>query len=233
MSKRWLKVDGDPIPYILVRVKSRKKMTVLVNPKGEVEVRVPVRVTISQAEAFLQQCHQWVVNRLSVVERQIQQQPRLLDGAVIPYLGERLKLKVDASHHGGVERKGRTLQIPHRWADDPIQLQKRLELWFRGQARSHFQSRLSHWARQMDVTYNRLTIRGQKTVWGSCSIKNNINLNWRLMWMPYRVADYVVIHELSHLDHMDHSFAFWQRVGQFEPDHLLLRKKLSGFKLPW
>lgn len=226
-------LQGREISYNLVRVRSRKKMTVLVTKQGVVEVRVPLRVTIRQAEIFLVQCSEWVLQRLVVVEKQILQRPQLVDGAAIPFLGETVTLRFDVRAGRGIERDAGKLLVPVLWSQDEQQLQKRLELWFKRQARGHLSSRLAHWANIMEVEYNRLTIRSQKTIWGSCSAKNNINLNWRLMWTPYRVADYVVIHELCHLDYMDHSAQFWQRVSHFEPDYRRVRSQLRNFKSPW
>ena len=229
----WVTLDDQEVPYTLVRVRSRKQMTVLVNRQGGVEVRVPVRVTIKQAEIFLRQCSKWVLQRLSVVEKQMLERPVLIEGAAIPFLGESLTLCFNSSQGGGVELVSGELQVPQRWSGDNEQLKQRLELWFKRQARSHFQSRLNYWSEIMGVEYNRLTIRSQKTIWGSCSAKSNINLNWRLMWMPFRVADYVVIHELSHIDYMDHSAKFWAQVNRFEPDYRNLRTQLRKVQPPW
>jgi predicted metal-dependent hydrolase len=225
--------DGRKVPYTLIRVRSRKKMTVLVTPKGEVEVRVPVRVTLRQVEKFLKQCREWVLKRLNVVEKQILARPVLTQGAVIPFLDEQLTLNFSTGKGRGIEKVDDQLFVPEIWSQDVEQLIQRLELWYSRQARKHFLGRLSHFSKIMDVKYNRLAIRSQKTIWGSCSAKCNINLNWRLMWMPYNVADYVVIHELSHLDYMDHSYEFWQRVKQFSPDHRQLRAKLKEVRSPW
>jgi predicted metal-dependent hydrolase len=225
--------DGRKVPYTLIRVRSRKKMTVLVTPNGEVEVRVPVRVSLRQVEKFLKQCREWVLKRLAVVEQQILSRPVLKQGAIIPFLDEKLTLHFSASKGRGIEKTDGQLLVPEIWSQDIEQLIQRLELWYSRQARKHFLLRLNHFSNIMGVKYNRLTIRSQKTIWGSCSAKCNINLNWRLMWMPANVADYVVIHELSHLDYMDHSYKFWQRVKQFSPDHRQLRAKLKDDNAPW
>ncbi|MBF0381386.1 MAG: M48 family metallopeptidase [Magnetococcales bacterium] len=225
--------DGREVPYTLIRVRSRKKMTVLVTPKGEVEVRVPVRVTLKQVDKFLKQCREWVIRRLNVVERQINARPALTQGVVIPFLDERLTLNFSSSRGRGIEKVDNDLYIPQIWSEDTDLLIQRLELWYSRQARKHFLARLNHFSKIMGVKYNRLSIRNQKTIWGSCSAKCNINLNWRLMWMPYNVADYVVIHELCHLDYMDHSPEFWQRVKQFSPNHRQLRSKLKDVQSPW
>ncbi|MBF0194199.1 MAG: M48 family metallopeptidase [Magnetococcales bacterium] len=225
--------DGRKVPYTLIRVRSRKKMTVLVTQNGEVEVRVPVRVSLRQVEKFLKQCSGWILKRLNEVEKQILARPELKNGAVIPFLDQQLKLHFSASKGRGIEKIEDKLFVPEIWSSDVEKLIQRLELWYSRQARKHFLQRLNYFSNIMGVKYNRLAIRNQKTIWGSCSAKCNINLNWRLMWMPSDVADYVVIHELSHLDYMDHSPEFWQRVKMFSPDHRQLRARLKDVSPPW
>lgn len=83
------------------------------------------------------------------------------------------------------------------------------------------------YAEQMQVTYKKITIREQKTRWGSASSKGNLNFNWKLILMPRKVLEYVVVHELSHLKAMDHSPAFYRVVRQFMPDYEQPKKWLS------
>ena len=71
----------------------------------------------------------------------------------------------------------------------------------------------------MQVTFNRIAIKEQKTRWGSCSSKGNINFNWKLMLMPEQIQDYVVVHELAHRIQMNHSEAFWQIVESILPEY--------------
>ena len=77
----------------------------------------------------------------------------------------------------------------------------------------------AHFAKEMGVTYGRITIREQKTRWGSCSSAGNLNYNWKLVLMPERVMDYVVIHELAHQKEMNHSARFYAVVAQQMPDY--------------
>lgn len=102
-----------------------------------------------------------------------------------------------------------------------------LEKRYREAARSYFPKRVQYYAGILHVTYGNITIRDQKTRWGSCSSRGNLNFNWRLMLAPPRVLDYVVVHELCHRKHMDHSPAFWQEVGNLLPDYKTLRKWLK------
>jgi hypothetical protein len=90
----------------------------------------------------------------------------------------------------------------------------------------HFLERLRLYAPRMGVTYNRVTIRNQKGRWGSCSAKGNLNFNYRLHYLPEELMDYVVVHELAHRIHMDHSAAFWAVVEAYDPDYRNCQKRL-------
>ena len=87
--------------------------------------------------------------------------------------------------------------------------------------------RVRFFAQQMGISYGRITIRSQKTRWGGCSAKGNLNFNCLLMLMPQEVRDYVVIHELCHRREMNHSAAFWTEVERYCPDYRLHRKWLK------
>lgn len=77
--------------------------------------------------------------------------------------------------------------------------------------------------------YNKITIKNQKTIWGSCSSKKNLNFNYRIIYLPDDLAKYLVVHEFCHLKHMNHSKNFWEQVEMFLPDYKILRRKLREF----
>jgi predicted metal-dependent hydrolase len=83
----------------------------------------------------------------------------------------------------------------------------------------YFEERVAYHAQIMGVTYGRVTVRDQRTRWGSCSSKGNLNFNYRLCYMPRELMDYVIIHELAHRRHMNHSGKFWNEVEKYCPDY--------------
>ncbi len=90
-----------------------------------------------------------------------------------------------------------------------------------------FPKRVAYYARLMGISYGRITIREQKTRWGSCSGRGNLNFNWKLTLMPPEILDYVVVHELAHRKEMNHSRDFWKIVEQVLPDYQKRRKRLK------
>ena len=95
------------------------------------------------------------------------------------------------------------------------------------EARNHLASLTEYWAEKIGVSYGRISIRGQKTRWGSCSSKGNLNYNYLLMLCPDDVIEYVVIHELCHRIYMNHSKMFWEKIEEFCPNYRQARKWLK------
>lgn len=100
------------------------------------------------------------------------------------------------------------------------------EALYRAQAAEVFARKAAYYAARMGVTFQKITVRDQKTRWGSCSSKGNLNFNWRLVLAPVPVLDYVVIHELAHRREMNHSSRFWDIVGEMMPDYQIQRRWL-------
>ncbi len=101
---------------------------------------------------------------------------------------------------------------------------------YRRHARWMLAQKTWQWARKMDVTYGKITIRQQATRWGSCSGKGNLNYNWKLVLLPEELADYVVVHELAHRREMNHSPRFWKIVEEQLPDYRERRKRLRDYE---
>lgn len=105
--------------------------------------------------------------------------------------------------------------------------ERRLEAPYRQAAKEYIPKRADYYAAILGVTYNTITIRDQKTRWGSCSGKGNLSFNWRLILAPPKVLDYVVVHELCHRKEMNHSPRFWALVESIMPDYQQYRKWLK------
>lgn len=120
----------------------------------------------------------------------------------------------------GEDKKGRYMYYSSNAT--PVQKQA-LEKRYRQAAASYFPKRVKYYLPFTGGHYTRITIRGQKTRWGSCSSRGTLSFNWRLMLAPPRVLDYVVVHELCHLTHMNHSPDFWAQVEKVMPDYRIYK----------
>jgi predicted metal-dependent hydrolase len=203
-------VDGTDIPYRVRRSDRARRVRVRVDALRGVEVVLPRRAPEREAAAAVRELRPWIERRVTELQR-----TRALvtaRGATVPYLDETLTLVPEAGR-ARVHRRGATLLVPdgdHRPA---------LERWYRRQARVEVAPRLDRATSIAGTRYTRLTIRGQTTRWASCSSTGAMSFNWRLLLAPAAVLDYVVWHEVSHLEVMDHSPRFWALLASRSPDY--------------
>ena len=101
-------------------------------------------------------------------------------------------------------------------------------LKYREEALEFISKRIDCYNNIYGFDFNRISIRNQKTRWGSCSSKKNLNFNYRILFLPKRIADYIIIHELFHLKEMNHSRRFWNLIAEVVPDYLEIRKELRN-----
>jgi predicted metal-dependent hydrolase len=109
-------------------------------------------------------------------------------------------------------------------------LKPMIEDWLKKQAENIIPQKVRYWAQKMQFIYNRVSIKNQKSLWGSCSHKGNLNFCWRIVKAPEEVLDYLVIHELAHIKHLNHSAEFWQVIETHCPEHKKHRKWLNQYK---
>lgn len=218
------------LPYRL-KPSLRRRTVALQIRDGVLTVLAPSGVAKQQIDHFIQQKQHWVLRHLQV-QQLAAQSPDYLMAALLPLLDEKLQLKVVIDSVSAVSRDGQTLwlQLSSR-ITAKNRRQKQLALlsaWYQQQAQHWFEARVMYWQQIMQVQATAVVIKNWQSKWGSCNNKGLLSFNWRLLLAPAWVADYVVVHELAHLTHMDHSSAFWQRVAQFYPE---FKQAKQWFKL--
>ena len=209
----------DDLPYRVRRSDRARRVRVVVDPHTGVEVVLPRRSPASAAHAAVEELRPWIEARLAA--GQSVRDAVAARGATVPYLGTDLAITPQPGRTR-VHRRGDELLVPA----DPAAAQAAIERWFRRAARDEITPRLDHAVGALRCSYTTLTIRNQRTRWGSCSSTGAMSFNWRLMLAPEPVLDYVVWHEACHLRVMDHSPRFWELVRRHCPDYPIHRRWL-------
>ncbi|HWS23223.1 MAG TPA: SprT family zinc-dependent metalloprotease [Anaerolineales bacterium] len=195
----------------------RRSISIVVGTDGKVIVRAPRKTPAGVIDLFVSSKQEWIEStKVKMLARKPRPQEKdiLKDGLLL--LGEPIRVTVTDEKSVHYDNINRILYLPNR----PLpQISIILEKFYKSQARVYLSGRLNQLAAKTGYQVEKFRLSSARTRWGSCSGKGTISLNWKLLLAPKAVVDYVIIHELCHLDHMNHSPAFWKRVGTHLPDY--------------
>jgi predicted metal-dependent hydrolase len=201
---------GSAIPYQVRRSQRAQRVRVTVDLERGVEVVLPRRAGEHEAAAAISEFGPWIERRVAELGRI--RAAVAARGETVPYLGQPLTL-VAQPGRTRVTRRGDELLVP------AVDSRPAIERFYRRAARAEIEPRLEQACALAGTSYSRLTIRGQRTRWASCSPTGAMSFNWRLLLAPEPVLDYVVWHEVCHLEVMDHSPRFWALLARRCPGH--------------
>ncbi len=232
--------DGCVIEYTVRRSKRRKKTVQISVSKGAVVVSAPTRTPNREIQTIVQNRSGWILQKLEAREEETAPL-RFVAGELLPYLGQTIALAVEES---GVRRPTAALEDSKLAVSVPSGLTEEdrresvlaaLVAWYRAQAAKLLAESVSRWLPAMGYTeMPRVLIREQKTRWGSCSADGTLRFSWRLAMVDWDLIDSVAVHELAHLEVMNHSPDFWEVVLRVMPDARDRRRRLgeAGRNLP-
>lgn len=226
-----LQLADASLSYSIRESVRRRRLGLELRADGTLTVAAPRGVSLAVIRSFVQSRRPWIETKRAQLLLQAPARAALAlqSGTRLPYLGGELTLTVSiAASQRTLCRAapgcGLALKVPHATRIGPA-----LETWYRREASRHAAARLAHFAPQVGRAAHKLTIRAQRTRWGSCSARGAISLNWRLMQATPEIFDYVVVHELCHLLVPNHSSRFWNEVGRVLPDYRARRAALRLF----
>jgi len=219
-------LQGRPVGYSLKQSQRTRGIRLEIRSETGLTVVVPRKYTRQQVLDILKQKAGWILKHLPT--NKPAQMPlftqELGQGDKLLFMGRPIEIVIRESAVSSAVLHGNKLQVSTGSRDGAIP--KILEMWYRQQAATVFTQKADGFKEIMGLRYNSIYIRGQKTRWGSCSPAGNLTLNWKLLMAPEEIVDYVVIHELAHLKHMNHSKKFWDLVGRYCPGWKKYRKWL-------
>ena len=224
---------GVEVPYSVRRSDRARRARVDVDLRG-VTVVVPRGATVDP-EDLLSANAAWVVEKSAEFADRREDVPerRFEAGATFPLRGEPHEVVVERRSRSAVGARtdgGGTLRLARHHVEE-TSIRRALECLYRREAREAFEAVAGRFARRMGVDYRRIEVRNQRTRWGSCSSTGTLSLNWRLVMGPPEVLEYVVVHELAHLEEPNHSAAFWSLVEGQLPDYEARREWLREHRL--
>ena len=223
-SDDWLLVGPRPVRLWLARNGRARRYILRLRPDGSARVTIPRGGSAAEARKFAERHTEWIGKQL---QRQATRTVRPKDwrlGSEIFFRGERVRLEASADGEASLIRfADQLLRVPH--PDGDLRPAVERQLW--RLAARELPSRVLELAALHQLPVRRVTVRNQRSRWGSCSRRGTVSLNWRLVQTPAFVRDYVILHELAHLREMNHSARFWREVGRLCPDHAAAKQWLK------
>jgi predicted metal-dependent hydrolase len=213
--------------YVIDKIirSKRKTLALQVTHDGMVIVRAPKNAPQKAINGFIARYSKWVEKKRTLARELLKNNPpkTFIDGERFIYLGESYKLTL-------IDEPGVAIRFDAGFYLDSAQTKRARLLfidWYINRAQKIIADRVCYYSALTGLAYNRLRITNAQSRWGSCSANNNIRFSWRLVMAPLNIIDYVVVHELAHIQIKNHSKTFWDKVENTLPDYRTRRQWLK------
>ena len=220
-------LDGTEVSYTLKRGPRCRHARLEVSRETGLTAIIPRRYDLKKLPAFLIANKRWIIGALKkYCTLPSTKTPPSNPANTIPYLGSYLEMVRDGDGLSPVRLDENKLIVSSRLCAQGL-LGPALAEWYRHEAGRLIAGKVENTGERLGLAYRRIALKEMRTRWGSCSVKGNLNFNWKLILMPEPVIDYVVVHELTHLKEMNHGKKFWALVEKECPDWRERRKWLT------
>jgi predicted metal-dependent hydrolase len=218
-------------PYTIRESARARHVNLKISMDGDLEIVVPRGFNRKHIPSILQQKQAWIkraTKRLAERRKLLEAEPALPEQISLSGIGETWQVEYRSTTSTRIrvtEKAGQRLVL--NGAVDKVDLcQAALRQWTARKAKQHLPPWLRKVSEEEKLPFDKVTIRGQKTRWGSCSARKTISLNYKLLFLSPALVRYVLIHELCHTKHLNHSKKFWALVGEKEPNYKQLKAEL-------
>jgi predicted metal-dependent hydrolase len=235
LLSRFFKSTQPSFAYPLKVIKSARRKSVAISVYNrEIIVRTPAGSGQRLIDQALARHADWI--RRQIIRDQTREpvpERKYLPGETFSFLGSSYPLEIDAGQNNPLSLSNGCFHIGFK--NGPAQekhtviLRRRFIAWYRQQALAYLDERLQSLISRTGLAPTGIRVRAYRSRWGSCSIRGIISLNWKLMMAPPEVIDYVIVHELCHLAHLNHSRSFWNLVEKHMPDYKTHKTWLKDF----
>ena len=200
----------------------RKTIAIIIQKDGSVQIRAPRFATSQQIQLFVQSKMSWIQSHQAKILKLKNPAHKYEPGEKFLFLGNKYPLELSKANSPFLLLDGK---FHLGWLKQQ-DAEKVFTEWYRKRAREIITERANLLAKQHSYVFKKIRISSARTRWGSCSPKGTLSFTWRLVLAPMEIIDYVIIHELVHLNIKDHSSAFWSRVQDIDPDYRKKRRWL-------
>jgi predicted metal-dependent hydrolase len=231
---RHVRLGARVVPYRFRRAR-RRTIGIVVDGRG-LAAAAPRWATIAEVEAFIREKERWILKRLDDTRRDAPAPFLWQEGARLPYLGRDIEIRSAMRDEPAIAED--RLEVPAHAAQTAAGLRGAVTAWLRAAAESLFRERIAAFAPALQVDVPDVGLSSAASQWGSCiraaDGRGRVLLHWKLVHFDLPLVDYVVVHELAHLRHMNHSAAFWRLVEAVCPGHREARRALRerGHRIP-
>lgn len=210
--------------YTLKRSK-RKTLCISIS-NGTVTVKAPLKTPVARIEEFIAEKAVWITKKLNEQAQKAAALAPVTSGASALYHGAVLPVVITSCAKACIN--GSALYLPVKY-DDQIKRDRAIANMYKRMALAELSDRLYRLSAATGLKYGSFALTNAKTQWGNCDINCNIRLNWRLVMLDDELCNYVIIHELCHTKHHNHSAAFWAKVKSYMPNYEAAKKRLKAF----
>ncbi len=217
----FLAVGGRQIPVVILRNPRARRYVLRLRPDGSARVTVPRGGSVAEAQRFAERNQPWLARQIQRQDARPKISTEWRVGTEIFFRGT--LVKIDPGSNGVICFAGENIKVANLGAD----LRPAVERHFRRLAAKELPPKILEFAARHELTVRLVSVRNQKSRWGSCSRRGTISLNWRLIQTPEFVRDYILLHELMHLRQMNHSPRYWREVERVCPDYEIAERWLK------
>jgi predicted metal-dependent hydrolase len=219
--KKEIIVNNEKI-IITIEKRQRKSIKIEIKPPGIINVIIPCYARESDALFLVKNKSKWIIDKLKEVReaQKLKFERKLINGEKILYLGREYEIEIKKQDKKiiSVNFQSNKFHIL-TFNNDEEMLKKAINEWYKKQAQIKIVEIVDHYKKYLDVEPNSVKAKKQKKRWGTCTSTGNIYINYRIIMAPEKIIDYLVVHELCHMVHMNHSKDFWGLVEKIIPDY--------------
>lgn len=222
-----LNYNHELIEIEIVR-SNRTTLCLSIREDGGVVVKAPQFLSDAKIREIVENRAEWILTKRKEV-RQLQSKKmkrEYVTGKTLPYMGKEVPMEIVVGKKSSVELENSHFII-HTSNTDEESMKKLLKKWYKKQSMDYLTKRVAYYSQKMNVSYTSISIKSRKKQWGTCDNHGNLTFSWRLIMATPEAIDYVIVHELCHRKHMDHSRQFWGEVKKELPDYKEREKWLN------